>query len=221
MRKSFCIAGVMILLGSLARIASAAPYYLPDSTYGEDNGWSGYKIFENEEENINVMLTFNVYDMQTYSDEVDWVSDIDFPDTDRYLYAYQLINANNAQTDVTSLNLVDLSGNPIAQFLMHLTQAVADPDHADAVMPDPNPSDTDKQGSWTWSPGVGYINAGELSTFLIFSSAYAPVAGDFRVVVTEQSAPPAPSPEPASIVLLGGALAFIVSRRHTKNNRHS
>jgi hypothetical protein len=203
--KRFCFVGLLVIAAIFAQDASALP--LPYSTYGADYGWAGYKDYS--EGGLDLTLTFNVYDIIANPSEITWAAGADFPEGDRYVYAYQLFCDPLSTKDVSYFRILDKSGNPIAQALMHATQGVGE-----GVLPNPNPSPEDKQGEWVWSPG-GYISKDENSAYLVFSSIYAPTRGKFEVKASEQSEPPV-VPEPATIALFCFASGFLVARRNIK-----
>ena len=203
--KKFCFVGLLVIAAVFAQDASALPY----STYGADYGWAGYKTYS--QNGLDLTLTFNVYDIIAHPSEIAWAAGVDFPAGDRYVYAYQLFSSSLSTKDVAYFGILDKSGNPIAQVLMHATQGVGE-----GEMPDPSPSPEDEQGIWKWSPG-GYVSKDEHSAYLIFSSIYAPTRGRFEVKASDESEPPGPEvPEPATIALFCIASGLLVARRNIK-----
>jgi hypothetical protein len=205
MMKRLCIFGVLIVAAMLVQDAMA----LPSGAYVDDNNktWRGFKSYTND--GFDVVLDWAVYKISSANP---W-SQVDFPDGDNYIYAYQIFNNQDAAKDVGFFGMLDKHGDPITQTLMHATQAVAD--GAGGVMTDPNPSS--KQGEWAWLPGVGYVSAGKNSAFLIFSSVYGPTKGSFVVKEAQESDPGTPDvPEPGTLALLGTAAGMFFAKRTKK-----
>ena len=210
MMKRICIFGLLIGWAVSAQVASAS---LPFSTYGENNGWQGYTTYE--EGGFDCMLVFNVYDMVANPSETSWLGDIEFPQSDRYLYAYQLYSSELSTEDIAFFRILNIDGEEISQAVMHETQAAQD-EEGTGVMTSPNPSPVDKQGQWTWAAGA-FISATKHSAYLIFSSDKAPVKGDFEVKASAPSDPPVPPddevPEPATFAMFSGAALYAAMRR--------
>jgi hypothetical protein len=207
--KAIGFLSMLIMTAILVQEAAA----LPVSTYGSANGWAGYKTYTGDD--FDVTVVFNVYDTVAYPDEFTWeCDDAEMPDTDRYIYAYQVIASNDSK-DVAAFRILDAAGASLSETSMHSTCAQAD-DAGVGISPDPVVSAV--QGIWEWTAAVGFVEAGESSWFLIFSSAYAPTAGTFAVKAPEESDIPVPPevPEPGTIALLGVASSLFIARRTKK-----
>lgn len=208
MTKRILIFGLLIFVAVFTQVASAA---LPFSTYGENNGWQGYTTYE--EGGFDCMLVFNVYDMVANPSETSWLGDIEFPQSDRYLYAYQLYSSELSTEDIAFFRILNIDGEEISQAVMHETQAAQEA-AGTGVMPEPIHST--KQGEWVWAAGA-FISATEHSAYLIFSSDKAPVKGDFEVKASAPSEPPVPPddgvPEPATFAMFSGAALYAAMRR--------
>jgi hypothetical protein len=206
--KAIGVLSLLIIAAMLVQDAAA----LPASSYVDGNGksWQGYKSYT--QDGYDVVLEWAVYNIAANP----WAGSVDFSTGDQYVYAYQLFSNTTSTSNVGSFSVLDAGGNPIAQTLMHDTQAVA---NGQGVMSDPNPSAL--QGEWEWMPGVGFITAGEYSAYLIFGSAYAPTAGSFTVKAPEESDPGVPNgasevPEPGILALFGIASAMFAAKRGKK-----
>ena len=73
------------------------------------------------------------------------------------------------------------------------------------------------QGAWTFTPGN--LEPGVHSWFLVFSSDFAPIKGDFKVEPPTGGDTPIPPdvPEPGTVALLGGASVFLAVGRNRKH----
>ena len=100
----------VLIVVALAKNALALPY----STYGYDNGWDGYKTYN--QDGIDLTVVFNVYDTVANPTEFTWNGGAAMPNTDRYVYAYQIINNSDSQ-DISLFNLLDKSGNALPSSL--------------------------------------------------------------------------------------------------------
>jgi hypothetical protein len=208
--KAIGFLSVLVIAAMIAQDASA--YLSSYSSSLNNNDWQGYNTYE--ETGLSCTLIFNVYDNIAYHNEVTaWAGDVDFPAGDRYVYAYQLFVDQSSTKEVTFFSILQASGDAINNSLMHVTQAIL----GSGAMTDPNPSDEDEQGKWTWSEPVGLLSAGDYSAYLVFSSPYAPVRGSFKVDTSVKEPPPGPElPEPATIAFLCLASGFLVARRNRK-----
>lgn len=214
MKNIVAVLSIVMVIAVLVQDAVA----LPSSSYvdGDGKSWQGYKGYT--QDGYNVELVWAVYDIAANP----WAGSVNFSAGDQYVYAYQLFSNTDSTTNIGSFSVLDIGGNPIAQTLMHDTQAVA---NGQGIMPDPNPSAL--QGEWKWMPGIGFITAGQYSAYLIFGSASAPTAGSFTVKAPEESDPGIPGevgetgktsniPEPGALALLGIASAMLAARRGKK-----
>jgi hypothetical protein len=182
---------------------------LPYSTYGDENGWQGYKNYNKG--GINMTLVFNVYDTAANPTEFTWLGATAKPSTDRYVYAYQIINKSDSE-DISLFNLMETANNPVAQQFMHSSTTQWDGSEF-SVAPDPKVST--EQGIWEWSAEGGYLSAGKNSWYLIFSSNCEPVKGTFKVEAASQSNVPV-TPEPCTLALFGAASALLAATRSRK-----
>ncbi|MGA2094105.1 MAG: PEP-CTERM sorting domain-containing protein [Sedimentisphaerales bacterium] len=204
--KTIGLLCVLILALPVVHSTSAA---LPYSTYGSENKWAGYKDYT--EDNFDVRVVFNVY--AVVDGQFDWPGDPSAIETDKYIYVYEIgNNGDQSNNHIGDFSLLYADGSAIPQHLMHNT--TSQNDSSGGIAPDA--AVTASQGEWVWSTDNGYIEAGQHSWLLMFSSDHAPTTGKF-VFQEGQTEPPAPTPEPASIILFGSAAGWILTRR---NNKH-
>jgi PEP-CTERM putative exosortase interaction domain len=206
MKNANLILCVIVITGILTQNALALPY----STYGSENGWQGYKSYNKD--GVNMTVVFNVYDTVANPTEFTWNGGAAMPDTDRYIYAYQITNNSDSQ-DISVFNLLDKSKNPLAQQLMHSTCSQSD---GSSLSVAPDPAVSTQQGIWEWTASGGLLSAGKNSWYLIFSSDNAPTKGSFEVEAASQTEPPVPTPEPGTLALLGIASAMFAAKRGKK-----
>lgn len=186
-----------VLVHAILPVQDAAALY--NSSLDE---WEGNRTYT--QDGFNLVLEWAVYTMA----ENPWRT-IAFPAGDQYIYAYQLINKTPSE-DIGLFSVLDIGGNPLAQSLMHETQAMSVPQ---GVMPNPNPSAV--QGEWVWASGA-YVSAGRYSAFLIFSSPNAPTKGSFKIEGPQEEPPVPAVPEPGTIALLGVASGIFITNRRKK-----
>jgi len=203
--------GLFICLTLLVQNAGAAGS-LPSSTYGEDNGWEGYKYYN--ENGFDLVISFNVYDTLRYPNEFVWEADeIEKPDTDRYIYAYQIFSNPLDTKDISYFSILDINKDPIFQSSMHATTTQPD-EQGVGIAPDPLVSI--RQGAWEWSLATDFLAAGKSSTYLIFSSPYAPTKGTFEVKSSAdtQGEPPVPEPGTIAFLSIGALIVRAITRKH-------
>lgn len=179
--------------------------YLPDSSYAAREGkWQSNLQYEKDD--FNLLIEFAVYDAWNDPDDFTWAGELDIPETDQYIYAYQIFTHSDGTEDVGYFGLLNLDGTAVDEALMHST--CSQDDLFGGVAPTPTASET--QGIWKFDGGV--LVTGEHSWFLIFSSEFAPVAGSYEIKAPEGE-PPIPSPEPSTLALLGLGSAMLFRRR--------
>jgi len=205
------VCGLLIVATLFARTASAT-YYLPDSSY-EGGAWQGNSIYE--ENGFNVLVDFAVYDTGNlqFADETALAEQLNL--AGQYIYAYQIFNHwGDIYEEIAYFGILDIDKQPIDEALIKNDTGSYD-DGSGGVAP--TPEDSEIQGTWVWTFDGGYISAGEHSWFLVFSSDNTPIVGDFEIRGTEEGDFPVPTPEPATIILLGigGVIAVSTRRRNT------
>lgn len=229
MRAAMKIVFLSLLLSvaPFAQKASAAIVELtnlPDSSYAAavDN-WQGYSIYTEttDEGDFDAVIEFAVYDTEmrvidTY--EYDFVDELvdDFGLTGQYIYAYQVFQQGGGGyadigyfgilKDGQTVNGTDVTAMSDDQPYSFTGEGQAPDESINTPI------------SWKWY-ALDPLVTGEHSWFLVFSSDFAPVIGEFVLEGPsgEISDPPIDGddviPEPATIVLLGFGGATIFSRR--------
>lgn len=174
---------------------------------------------EYHEDGLNGTIEYAVYESRTEYEDAWSGLGLSAPGDGQYVYAYKIINL-----------FEDLVSGDVAHFaLFGLTEdntsglGCADDNDPDAVEPSNYYLDSEQsKGVWKWSNGEGepgYIQTGEHSWLLVFSSDYGPVKGDFEIKGPDQpDGPDIPDvPEPGTVALLGaGGAIFLRRRKQTK-----
>jgi hypothetical protein len=195
---------------------------------GTSSHYDGYNIFDGTLSNgkyAMVMIEFAVYDNREGhpggSEFESVFSDMGLlpPDADEFgdfIYAYKVFNHAGSESMISYFALLGID-----EQINGITDLGAYDDGTDGAQP----SDYRFSGGdcvWEWS-GFGedgdgslrFIDMGDQSWLLVFSSPYDWVKGDYELRGTEQSDTPVPPevPEPAVVVLLGAGGACLLRRR--------
>lgn len=202
MKSVFVVLSIIMVMAVLAQNASALP-----SSSLNGGKWGGYSTYS-DGAGLNVEVVFNVY--AASSGEFTWGGQVSMPTTDKYIYVYQVFNSNSSSStkSIESFSVLNSDKSDIAPSAMHQTCSQIDSTGA-GISPDPAISAI--QGLWVWSDG---IVAGKYSWYLIFSSNYAPTKGAFAL--NDENNAPVPTPEPATITLVGVASALYAAKRRRK-----
>jgi hypothetical protein len=203
---------IVAVLSALALSAGAcyAVGQFPNSQYAEDNGWQGSTRYQ--EEGMDLLVFFTVYDTETYQNEFTWEAELDQPD-DRFVYAYQIVNDpfGLGGEDIDYFSILKLDGTKVDATVIHATTSQKD-NTEEGIWPEPLVSS--EQGAWEWSSLP--LATGEFSTWLIFTSDSAPTKGKFEAKVSEYTEPPVPDvPEPAAVLLMGLGALTLLRKRNT------
>jgi hypothetical protein len=167
---------------------------------------------EYHENGLNGYIEYAVYESRDEYETAWSVLGLSAPGDGQYVYAYKIINL-----------FEDLITGDVAHFaLFGLTEdntsglGCADDEDPDGVEPSSYYLDGDEsKGVWKWAAGEGnpgYIQTGEHSWLLVFSSNQGPVKGDFEIKGPEGIDVP-DVPEPSMIALLGAGGALFLRRR--------
>jgi hypothetical protein len=212
----------MLLTGLLVQTASAL-------LVGTSSHYDGYNIFDGTLSNgqyAKVMIEFAVYDNregQTGGNEFEDVFSgmgITPPDADDfgdYIYAYKIYNSTVSEDMISYFGILDLDEQENG-----ITDLGAYDDGTNGAQP----SDYHFTGgdcAWEWF-GLGegddslrFIDLGDRSWLLVFSSSNDWVKGEYELRGTEESDMPKPGdgevPEPTVIALLGAGGAYLLRRR--------
>ncbi len=204
MKNIVAVLSIIMVMAVLAQNALA----LPSSSL--DNGkWGGYDTYS-DGAGLNVEVVFNVYTAS--SGEFTWGGQVAMPSTDKYIYVYQVFNSSSSSENIESFKVLNSDKSDVSSSVMH--QTCSQSDGSGGISPDPSVSVT--PGVWVWSDNVGYLLANDHSWYLVYSSDYAPIRGDFAVNTASTTPPPVPTPEPATMALVGVASALYAAKRGRK-----
>jgi hypothetical protein len=205
--------------------ASAALTYLPNSSYAVDT-WEGFRYYNEDLGGGNYLrgrIDFTVYDTDNllWAGEMDLAEELDL--SGRYIYAYQILNNLYASDEAVEYFAVfSDSGNPMDVFEDSIG-SYEDPgsglEPADAHFTSSN-----LEGVWEFKDQGDFscIYKGDHSWFLVFSSDYAPVVGDYEIRgIQEEGDIPTPEiAEPGTLTLLGlSSAAMLIKRRKSARQR--
>jgi hypothetical protein len=205
----------LLAIAVLAQNASAVlTEYLPESSYATTEGnWQGFKYYDelfSGERAIHARVDFAVYDqtnLKAGSKEETLVNSLNLDG--QFIYAYQVLNTrSNSDAEITYFALTTLGGASLS--------GIDDTTSYDDGIGGKGPTDIPLQCTWEFNGNSGMILKDEYSWFLVFSSDYSPVAGDFQVRTIDDSGPtpiPPEVPEPGILTLLGIGGAMVLSRR--------
>ncbi|MCJ7729039.1 MAG: PEP-CTERM sorting domain-containing protein [Sedimentisphaerales bacterium] len=215
-KKRICYFALLVLITMPAACSVAAItslYYLPDSTFAEQqNNWQGRKEYD-DGEGLYILVEFCVYDTENLlkPEEQQLADALDF--SGRYIYAYQIWNHPSDSTEeVLAFQLLTAEKKVIPESAYKGDTGCHDDETAGVAS---TPKVSTKQGAWTFAPGD--LKPNVHSWFLVFSSVFAPVKGEFKVVVPSGDTPVPPEvPEPGTIALLSVASGWFVAKRRKK-----
>lgn len=201
MKSIVVVLSIIMVMAVLAQNALALP-----SSSLDGGKWGGYDTYS-DGAGLSVEVVFNVYTAS--SGEFTWEGQVAMPSTDKYIYVYQVFNSGSSSENIDSFKVLNSDKSDVSSSVMHQTCSQID-STGTGISPDPAVSAI--QGVWVWDG----IVAGKYSWYLIFSSDYAPTKGDFAINTASTTPPPAPTPEPATIALVGVASALYAAKRGRK-----
>jgi len=220
LNRVFCLLSLLFVV-MFASNAFAVLYELPNSSF-QGGAWNGESTYSDN--GFHAVVQYSVYDTDGGNElvEAGYVTPEDGIGNGRYIYAYQVFNANSDTTkDIGYLKLFGAAGRTLTGGEMSgLIGSHKDPTNATEQGKKPSSGefdDTEKKISWKFlsdSAGgdFGVIGQGRHSYFLIFSSNSAPVWGNYEIKPPQEGVP---VPEPAMIVLFGtgGLILFRKPRK--------
>jgi hypothetical protein len=190
---------------------TSAALVLPYSTYGDLHGWQGSRIYNDN--GFNVLIEFTVYDTETYLNEFIGTDGFVNPGQGRYIYAYQIFNHPSADEDIEYFSIFGIDTTIHEATIDGLSSQ----DDGEEGTPTSDEYFDDDPARIVWEFDWGILIPGEHSYFLVFSSNYEPVVGDYEIRSFEEEgdAPIPEVPEPGILTLLGigGAMIFTKRRR--------
>ena len=223
MRATRKIRFFSLLVIATLLVQNASATLLPFSTFGDQQGWQGSRPYEIPLVGDRVLsgdVAFTVYDTTNLvrTGEISLAAAWDKPG--RYIYAYQIWNGGGVLNEAV-LSFAVFNEDKVTSMNVDLENIGSIEDTPGSGVEPTGVDLTVGNLEVIWEfrgEGIGeaILLAGDHSWFLMFSSDFAPVVGDFRIEGPEGEFPVPPEiPEPATIALLGfgGALMFVARRR--------
>lgn len=197
LNRIFCL---LLFVVMFAGNAFAVLYELPNSSF-QGGAWNGESTYSDN--GFQALVQYAVYDSQDGKNEWGY----DAPGDGRYIYAYQIFNANASTQDIGYFKLFGAEGSTLTGGEISGLGSQKDP--TDTQFPEQGIKpfsgefdNTEKKISWKFLNGdFGVIGLAQHSYFLIYSSNIAPVMGNYEIKPPPAEIPQVP--EPATIVLLG------------------
>ncbi|MDD5457771.1 MAG: PEP-CTERM sorting domain-containing protein [Phycisphaerae bacterium] len=199
-RRFVCV--VLVMLGMVT--SASALMSLPDSDL-----WLGQR--EYTDNGFHVLVEYAVYD--TWGSNEFELAGYTNPGTGRYVYAYQLWNANDADKAVTAFQALNLDESTISASLLSGFGSLEDTYSSQGIGLEPSGANS---STTTWTFNGDTFVASKHSFFLVFSSNSRPVVGTYAITQTNDSGdgPPAPEiPEPATLAILSAGTIWLMKKR--------
>ncbi len=207
--KKFGLLALLLVATLLAQSSSAT--LLPPSSYAYAQGnWEGTKYFDIDAGDLHGYVSYSVYD----TDQLNWDGEkylgtvVDDAGMDgQYIYAYQVHNDTfSSLGDILHFQVLDEDGKDLDGSSINDISALEDTPNSGL-----EPSIYSPIGIWKFVDSAAII-AGQHSWFLVLTSDFEPVVGNYTMTVQgEQGSPPIP--EPGTIALLGLGGAVILRRK--------
>lgn len=210
-------AGKILLLFLTAGllVQSASGLLVHTSSY-----YDGYTIFDGNLDNgkyAKVMIEFAVYERS--SGEFDGVFSgvgLTAPGTGEFIYAYKVFNHSSSEDMISAFSILGLDEQANA-----ITGLDALDDGEGGAEPTNGGQFEEGNCVWKWfedeSSGMRFIELGDQSWLLVFSSNNPWKPGEYKLTGTDESDFPSPDgqvPEPVTVALLGAGGAFLLKRKN-------
>jgi hypothetical protein len=205
LNRVFCLLSLLVVVmfaGDAFAVFTFTPE-LPSSTY-QNSAWYGESTYSDN--TFHAIVQYAVYDTQDGLNEWGYEA----PGDGRYIYAYQVFNANSDTQDIGYLKLFGAAGHTLTGNEVSGIGSRADTTNTQFPEQGIKPfsgafDDTEKKISWRFlnaGSEFGVIGLSQHSYFLIYSSNSAPVMGSYEIKPPSGAEMPQ-APEPATIVLFG------------------
>jgi hypothetical protein len=188
---------------------------------GTSSHYDGYTIFDDTLSNgkyVIVAIEFAVYERSSGEFEDTFAGlGLTAPGSGDFIYAYKLYNNSLSEDIISYFAILDLD-----EQASGITGLGALDDGTDGAEPHSSGFIGD-DAVWEWSgfdEGFRFIQLGDQSWLLVYSSDYDWVKGEYELRGTEQEDLPQPNegevPEPTVVALLGAGGAYLLRRKTRK-----
>lgn len=201
---------------TLEQILPSSSYYDGSTFYDEDLGEFG---------RLSGRIDFAVYDTETFTDEFIGDDGFEAPGDRQYIYAYQIFNDDEfSEAAVNYFAIFGIDSRLITESSIIGLDSQNDTQDDFPTEEGVAPSDgyfDDIESKIVWKFEDGYIEAGDHSWMLVFSSDQSWVEGDYEIKGVENPFPVAPisNPEPATLLLLATGGGLLLTKRNKLKGR--
>ncbi len=219
----FSVAAVSIValfssaaFATLERILPESSVHEGSTFYDEDLGEFG---------RLSGRIDFAVYDTETFTDEFVGGDGFEAPGDRQYIYAYQIFNDEEfSEAAVNYFAIFGIDGRLITESSIIGLDSQNDTQDDFPTEEGVAPSDgyfDDLESKVVWEFEGGYIEAGDHSWLLVFSSDQSWVEGNYEIKSVENplSVPGESNPEPATLFLLTAGGGLLLTRRNKLKGR--
>lgn len=197
---------IFSLLPANATLVGIGALHETSLTDEEGNIWSGSSQYDAD--GLFALVEYSVYDTLG-GNEFETDGGFTNPGHGQYVYAYEVFNALSGTKAISAFSLLDIAGVDIDASLMGGATAIDGGDGGEAPTP-LEPTDA----TWKWDISTGYIQKGERSWLLVFSSNASPVEGSYTFETPPINDSIAVVPEPCTMLLLTMGATLLINRKN-------
>lgn len=200
------LVAIFSLLPANATLVGIGALHESSLTDEEGNTWSGSSVYDAD--GLFALVEYSVYDTLG-GNEFETDGGFTNPGQGQYVYAYEVFNHPTLSTKaISAFSLLDIVGVDIDASLMDGATAIDGGDGGEEPV-SLEPTDA----TWKWDFFTGYIQGGERSWLLVFSSNASPVEGSYTFETPPINDNIAVVPEPCTILLLTMGATLLINRK--------